>query len=568
MYKNRRASSGVITVFISLLITGVLSLGTLTIEAGRLQAAKAQLQDANISAATSMIASYDSNLFNRYGLLLIDNKMMTTERYLDYIKFNSDSAAGYEGNNLAKMYTVGEVELQGLYNLTYPSVLKRQILSRAKYNVDPQDFTLNNFTMDSYFADLQNKAKYVLEQISLAASGSSAKGSAASVPSDMRSALNSLQNTFKKIKKYDEKYSVLLKDSEVALLPGTTGTIKHSIPKSDTQLINAAVADAKTVIGADGDMLVSKTTEYKEKDVGLSTSYISTVVNTVNVSNITPNAVKLAQESKKLIEGVNAAVNVLNNDRDGNMLLNSYIASFFSNRNNKAEGYIGPTDVKVSDGTAFVTACTEYVFGGNSNETINQQSAYDYIIATRLVHNLYTTISETKRYNSNDATNVAAHILWAYYETLADAELLAKYNAVVPTTKYDMILPVNSPSRVSGAFGSGNFESAMRSLGIIKGTEIVVKGIDSTDYSDALAQALWFVPNSQKLLRVADLIQLEMRYRQKNVEKTSVTFLMRNQNTFCRAKCTVTMNSILPVISLGENNINNHKFYSVKYVGY
>ena len=81
--------------------------------------------------------------------------------------------------------------------------------------------------------------------------------------------------------------------------------------------------------------------------------------------------------------------------------------------------------------------------------------------------------------------------------------------------KYNMILPVNNPGAVASAFGSKNIANAMSSLGIYNGTSFVVGGSDQTTYKDSLALALWIVPNSDKLLRVADLIQLEMRTRRR-----------------------------------------------------
>ena len=47
----RKNSYGVITVFISLMLVSILSLGTLVIEIARYQTAKTQLSEANISAS-------------------------------------------------------------------------------------------------------------------------------------------------------------------------------------------------------------------------------------------------------------------------------------------------------------------------------------------------------------------------------------------------------------------------------------------------------------------------------------------------------------------------------------
>ncbi len=569
MIFSKNNNRGVITVFVALMLTGLLSLGTLTMEAGRIQAAKTQISDANASAASSMIASFDDTLYSRYGLLVIDNETMTEDRYRDYVTFNSDLSVSFGGNNITKMYTLSDFEVEGLYNLTYPSVLKRQILARAKYNVNPQDYSLNYYTMDSYFADLQNKATYISESISTAAKGNASTGSVGELPATVVSALKSMQNTFKPIKKYNEGYSVTLDAESISLLPSTTGTVQHSVPDEDLNLINASLSDAQSKLGSNGDILASSSTAFSQTDVSVSPTISNAFIN-VSIDTLNSQAVNIAAQCNNLVQGVNAAINTIGDKKEGEMLLNSYISQFFSNRNKLVDGYTGPAqNTATVENTAFTAACTEYVFGGEKSEATNQQLAYDYIIASRMISNLYSVITNSSFYNANDATNVAAHILWAYYESYTDAQLLAKYNASLPNNKYNSILPINNSGAVSSAFAGANFDAAMSLLGIVSGGVVTVDGLDKGNYSDALAQALWFVPNSKKLLRVADLIQLEMRYREQYIENKTPEFLMRNQNTFCRAKCIAKMNSLLPVLSTGENGgINAYRFESVKYVGY
>ena len=68
---------------------------------------------------------------------------------------------------------------------------------------------------------------------------------------------------------------------------------------------------------------------------------------------------------------------------------------------------------------------------------------------------------------------------------------------------------------------------------------------------------------------MADLIQLEMRYIEQHVEHTDAEFLMSEQNTFCRVKCTGTLKPVLPIISLGTKSMSDGlSFRSIEYVGY
>lgn len=570
MNEKTKNSRGVITVMISLMLTGILSLGTMVIEAGRLQAARTQLDDANLSAGTSMIAAYNAVLYERFGLLAIDNDRFSLERFRDYLEFNSERDGVYGGNNISTFYTVKTAELEGLYNLTYPAVLKRQLTSRAKYHVIPQDYALNYYNMDYFLEDYQSKAAFVSEQLGAVASN----GSQSDIPAEMSEALGYLYEVFGNIKEYDETYNVTVSDADMSLLPSRTGTVESTVFADDAQVINAAVRDAGTVLGSSAASLASGgSSVYSETDVSVNVSspvdYLGTAVNPQSLAS---NAGEIVSTCRKLVQGINAALNMLSADREGTLLLNSYIAGYFPNKNFAVDGYSGNAGGAAVSGvnsSAFAGACVEYAVSGDKSEINNQQTAYKYIIATRLVGNLYSVIKNSSSFNAGSACSAAAHIAWAYFESFADTELLFRYNAVVPLNKDSMILPVDNPSAVGSAFASKEFPDAMKALGILQEDKIAVGGYDKTNYRDALALALWFVPNSKKMLRVADLVQLEMRFREVHVEKTSASFLMSEQNTFCRVKCTGNLNSVLPVISLnGSGGVKGTPIQSIKYVGY
>lgn len=573
MRKKYKRQHGVITVMISMMLVGIMSLGTLVIESGRLQAARTQLDDANLSAGTSMIASYNSTVYERYGLLVIDNENFNLAKYRTYLDFNSDRAVGYMGNNISTMYTVGGAEIEGMYNLTYPAVLKRQLLARAKYNVIPQDYSLNYYNMEHFLSDIQNKATSVSKALKTVADGNAAVGSLSDVPADMQNALKNLHGTFSKIKRYDEAHNITLGAEHTSVLPSVTGTVEHQLPTEDIEAINAAVSDANSILGTNGSLLTSNNgSGYSETDVTLNVSFATNAINDfADLNQLPSRAKRITADCRSMVQGINAAINMLNSDKEGTLLLNSYISSYFSNKNFNVENYSGPSkDGAVKSNSNFAGACVEYVFSGNKSESANQQAAYNYIIATRLVSNLYSVINSSSLFNENNACSVAAHIAWAYYETCADAELLFKYNAVVPYAKYNMILPINRISSVVTAFSSKDFLKGMSALGILKNEQFTVLGNDKTNYRDSLALALWFVPNSKKVMRVADLIQLEMRYDEQYVQNTTPKFLMSEQNTFCRVKCYGNLNSILPVISLGSDGagIKGTSIQSIKYIGY
>lgn len=578
LYRFKKSVKGVITVFVSLMLVAVLSLGTLVLEAGRLQVARTQLSEATASAATSMIADYDASLYERYGILAIDTDNFTEARCMDYLNFNSDMGAGYEGTNLTRLYNIKSVELTGLYNLTYPSILKRQLLSRAKYHVVPQDYSLNVYNMDSFFADMQMKCDYVAQKLQSSANGGAVNGAVSNVNSDMLAALTAMYETFKDGKHYDEQSQIILSSSTISLLPSVTGTVESTIPQEDLDSISSMLADANKVLGNSADLLSDNGyTPQSEIDVSVNVGFISNIINSLqNVSDVSDFPVQAKSISKstlKLAQDINTAIEMLKSDKEGNILLNSYIAEYFPNRNRLVNGFASPAKGTTSNGTMananFASACVEYVFGGNADETKNQESAYNYIFALRYISNLYDILHASNSFNSGNLYSVGAHLAWAAYETSTDLSLLADYNTSVPFNKSTLILPVNNPAKVASAFTSHDVGNALTALGYYTGNSFKINGTDVFSYRDTLAFALWFVPNSDKMLRVADLIQLEMRYREQYYNNKTATFLMCEQNTYCRIKTTASFNAALPVISMGNSGgPDDAKLQSIKYVGY
>ena len=132
-----------------------------------------------------------------------------------------------------------------------------------------------------------------------------------------------------------------------------------------------------------------------------------------------------------------------------------------------------------------------------------------------------------------------------------------------------MILPINSADTVAQAFASHNLETALKELGFYEDDTIKIPGSNAYSYIDCLLHALFYIDDQTKLMRVADMIQMETRYSQQYVENKTATFLMANQNTYCRIKCVGKFNAALPMLSLNTGNTTRGlEFQSIKYAGY
>lgn len=589
MIARKKRNSGVITVLVAGLLVGILALGTLVLELGRFVAAQTQLSASAGSASTSMIAYYDTTLFERYGLMAIDTDSFTETRCRDYLLFNSDLNNSYNSNNLSTLYDVNDVELTGLYNLTYPSVLKRQLLSRAKYHVVPSEHKLNIDTAESFFQAFKDKCEYVSSQMDRIIANGTGSGADTRSP-DMIAALDALAKTFNNSEAVggtgvvtNKDYDLVLSDASVSRLPSSTGTVESPSTADDEVIIENTVLNAIDKVGVDISSFGS-VTEYNETDISsrvladmdglaqhLDMNYSNLLGKDCYTGGFAPSKT-YAEEVKALTQSIPAALQMLQSDLDGNLLLNSYIAGYFSNKNRLADAYMGPHISKdfnaTADNTTFYAACAEYILAGNASETENQSDAYRSLLTIRLINNLYMLLNQPG-FNPNDSGVVATYLAWAYYESCTDLWLMSEYNIAVPFNKTEPLLPLGTPAKVAAAFDAHDFADGMDKLGWHNGTTFVIPGSEAYSYTDSIALAMWFVPNSTKLMRVADLIQLEMRYREQYVDGGTAAFLMSEQNTYCRVKVTARLRAMLPIISLGNNgSIQGTTFRAIRYSGY
>lgn len=156
--KYLRDASGVITVMVTLMLIPLLSFGTLIMEAGRYLSAKQVLADAQITASMSILANYNTYLYERFGILAIDpdeTSDKTKEAFISELRYNSDNVDGVSSSS--KLYNLNsDITFETIYNLSDYTVLKRQVLEYAKYSV-PYTVISNKLDFDSLFEKLKEK---------------------------------------------------------------------------------------------------------------------------------------------------------------------------------------------------------------------------------------------------------------------------------------------------------------------------------------------------------------------------------------------------------------------------
>jgi hypothetical protein len=187
-----------------------------------------------------------------------------------------------------------------------------------------------------------------------------------------------------------------------------------------------------------------------------------------------------------------------------------------------------------------------------------------------------------------------AFIVWVVYESVVDMNLLINLDYKIPFIKTSLVLSAETLSDKNSietlindlkTYGDSNdtstgYEGKTR-IGedftdmVSTGDEDkdkekkAEKGLFYFDYEGYMNIFLFFVPNRTKVMRMADLIQMELRYKQLVNGKT-VDFLMKEAETYVRVYAEGSYNSILPVISLGntDGGQTGWTLKSVKYVGY
>lgn len=572
MKKTLQRCEGVITIFVSIMLLGVLSLGTMVIELGRLAAAKTQLSDASLSAATSMIAGYNIDLYDSFGILAMDTDKATPARCRDYMEFNSDLSPSYRGSHVTRLYSLESVEFSGIYNLTNPALLQRQILTQAKYNIVPEDFSLNLYNVDWLLGDVKEICTSVQEGADeIASAGRS--GDEADLDDDAKEILSSLRSTFAGQDRFDASCNSSV---EKGMLPSVTGAVADAQTADDSAVIGGLLGDAYAALGGTASALnrtssTPKTLADASADVGI----VDTLdrLNTLDwgsASAVHELAGQIAEETADLAQQVKAALEVASAEQNDNLLLNAYAVRCFSNRNDTLVTHSGPARNSGFSGgdSNFVSACAEYLFAADASETNAQESAWEYLFALRYLDNLGVILQQDTMDKAKDYS-VLQHFAWAYYESCLDMKVLADGNGTLPFHKDSLTIPYLSADEMRAAFGSGSVENALSALGVYNGSEFAIGGDDPMTYRDSLMLALYLVPDSKKLARMADLMQLEIRYKQRYVTGHPVDFLMQNENTYCRVRAQARLNSVLPVIAQGSNgNMGSLRFSSIQYTGY
>ncbi len=133
-----RRISGQTTIFLAIVMAGVLMLGGLLADIARINAGQAMVRRAVEAAAASLLADYSSKLKDDYGIFAIPaaDTADLEDRFEDYLACCLSIPTGedyYSGNTDLFGFRIESIKVTPVYNLSENGVTKEQILEYMKY---------------------------------------------------------------------------------------------------------------------------------------------------------------------------------------------------------------------------------------------------------------------------------------------------------------------------------------------------------------------------------------------------------------------------------------------------
>ena len=232
--------------------------------------------------------------------------------------------------------------------------------------------------------------------------------------------------------------------------------------------------------------------------------------------------------------------------------------------------------------TFFYTNEVEYVFGGCKSEFANATIVYSWIYGTRFVNNfaaVYSAYSSGDSWIKEEIDGLAAAAsaatmgavpfsvfkwvfitAWAAGDTSLDLALLIDDGYKIPLIKTKDNIFIQSVTDIGNAF---SFESRLNYMRNPNSTSHVTDKIN-VSYEDYLIILLAFVDRNTRLLRIGDLIQLNMRQR------CDSSFVMSSAYTYLKADTTVRMKYMFQPVKQFSNSYQGTglKFTNTIYQGY
>lgn len=148
-FKLINGCKGAISLFLATLITPFLTIAMLLVETGRYNSSVSILDEAMGISSTSLLASYDEYVKERWGLLAVDQELDIDTQYSDYINTNVKV--------LGDSIELNNVTAKGDFALNNSEILYNQIMEFCTLNA-PTKLAANFLNLSDLIKKLESLA--------------------------------------------------------------------------------------------------------------------------------------------------------------------------------------------------------------------------------------------------------------------------------------------------------------------------------------------------------------------------------------------------------------------------
>ena len=162
-----RNRHGAISVMLAIVLTAVLSMGSTLMEVARYRSLERLYKEIEENAAFSVLAHYDRDLYENFGLLGIQQDVGEEEllRYLEQNLMGLGSSMNFSNADILSS-GMGEVGLDKLYDLSQEDVFRSQIAEFSAYRA-PISIINNSLDIEASLKELNDKLEETLPVLTL-----------------------------------------------------------------------------------------------------------------------------------------------------------------------------------------------------------------------------------------------------------------------------------------------------------------------------------------------------------------------------------------------------------------
>lgn len=205
-FSEHKRASGVISIFLCILLLPLYSLVALLVEDGRIQSAKQQLSELTYLGEMAILADYIVYLNDNYDLYAFDGTKADAA-FQGYIQ-SATTAGGVNTKSLNTLFglDIENCKVDKMYSLADPAVMKYQIVQTGLYSMPVE--VLMDLTLRGLIESLNKKFEDVLKFWKRAEKVTeAAKNITDQIPS-----IGNLYNAAKELKTLKEEYEAALDD--------------------------------------------------------------------------------------------------------------------------------------------------------------------------------------------------------------------------------------------------------------------------------------------------------------------------------------------------------------------